>query len=68
MSPHEANVSSLVTLLTGETEAFLLPVLRLVDSCADDFLHQILRVSPVYTVSVFNGSVCHDTIILAWRK
>lgn len=46
-------------LLTGQTEALLLPVFRFVDSSPDDFLHQILRVSPVYTVSIFNRSVCH---------
>lgn len=53
-------VSSLAnTRLTRETETFLLPVFRLVDSSPDDFLHQILRVGTVDAIRIFNGSVCH---------
>lgn len=46
-------------LLTGQTEALLLPVFRLIDSSPDYFLHQVLWVGSVYTVCILYGSVCH---------
>ena len=45
--------------LTGQAEALLLPVLRLVDPSPDDLLHQILRVGAMDAVGVFHGPVSH---------
>lgn len=44
---------------TCEAETFFFPVFRLVDSRADDFLHEILGISSVYAVCIFNCSVRH---------
>lgn len=44
---------------TCEPETFFLPVLGLVDTSADDFLDQILRVGPVDAVRIFHRPVRH---------
>lgn len=44
---------------TREAEAFLLPVLGLVDARADDLLHQVLRVGAVDAVRVLHRAVGH---------
>lgn len=45
---------------TCKPETFFFPVFRLVDSSPNDFLHEILRISSVYAVCIFNCSVRHD--------
>lgn len=45
--------------LRSEAEALLLPVLGLIDPGPNDFLHQVLRVCAMDTVSVFHRPVRH---------
>ena len=45
--------------LTCESEAFLLPVLAVVDSCSDDLLDEILRVCALDRLGILSSSVRH---------
>lgn len=60
LPPYGPTISYGVSLLlTSEAEALLLPVLGLIDPGPDDFLHQVLRVCAMDTVSVFHRPVRH---------
>lgn len=56
---HTSILSILGLQLTGETEALLFPVFRVVYSRSDDLLHQILRIGAFDGLGIFLRSIRH---------